>query len=66
LPGIALPEYKIILKALVGRLASDWRYKQIVDAIQRLPIVAGVLCVEKVDWNFYRAGAQGLVGTHPW
>jgi hypothetical protein len=51
----------------VGRIdgIEDWRFRQIVDAIQMLLSTANAKVVGEVDWAYWRDSARTLAPDHP-
>ena len=44
---------------------KDWQFRQAVDAIRMLFVLAGVEWLAQVDWEHWRASARGLGPDHP-
>jgi integron integrase len=44
---------------------KDWQFRQAVDAIRMLFVLAGVDWLDRVDWEHWRASARGLQADHP-
>ena len=51
----------------LGRNAGlkDWQFRQAIDAIRMLFVLAGVDWLAQVDWEHWRASARGLGPDHP-
>jgi site-specific recombinase XerC len=51
----------------LGRRGSmtDWQYRQAVEAIQQVLLIAEVAWAQQFDWSYWQASARTLSATHP-
>jgi integron integrase len=44
---------------------TDWQYRQAVEAIQQVLLIAEVAWAQQFDWSYWQASARTLPATHP-